>query len=977
MAKTKLELEVSAQDSASKVLNRFNENLQNLDTAARKMTKVFGELGRTGVKKELVSAFTSAETQTNKFSKVVGQLTTDLNSLGKKANPTATDFQKLSDSLRETQKRKTALKRSITILNKVYDEHREELEENKVATERADHHLKLLAQQLKRADQQYSTLKKKVKEATEAKKKQAEETKKATEAEKKNEKQLKKSNSALKTYALNFGKYLLVYKAGGAVIDSFRSALRETATNTLDFEQALAKSSTIAGGFSGNMTKAENSIKNLSSKFGVDAVEATESFYNTLSAGFKENPLEIMAASQKAAIAGNIDMKTSTEAITAAMNIFGEETKNLTEVNDVFFNMVDQGRLTMDQIPDALGKTGETASNMGVSFKELGGILAASTKTTNSLNKSSTQVRSALTAMLKPSKDMERVFQSLGVKTGKQLIEKMGGALGAFQAVRTASGELELSLGDVLGRKEALNAVLSLTDENLSRTASVIESVGNNSGTTEAAVAKMTKTMGHKMKVAKQNALRLGRAFMGPLMKGLNSFFTSFGNGFSKSIGKLIDFELALTTLSRVFVMFGKLIQTIFVTIGKTIGTSVAGILGALRKAFSGDFKGAFEEIKKAGKVVVKDFNDEMLELGSSIDTMLSSRKFTLSVDSPASTKNFKEAGEKVADEISGNIDVDPSKITVGKKKGKIKTKNLDGLFNSLGNAMAGFGRRATGKRIDILNQLIPDLQGPARQEFEAKMKEVGQLYQDQFQKLTSAIAGGREGEARGILDHFKLQIMAAGKDVDKIGAGFLNQQNEMLNRAGAIGSAFSNVAGALGGVISEVERFNSSLAKGLGFIQRFLTIISQIKMIEQSITTLKQQQALAEKGSALAKISATGGIIAGGLGILGTALGFFHNGGPIQRLHNGGVPNRLSAGEVPIIAQTGEYMLSRKAVQNMGGTKAVDNMHRNAQAGGTGGGTNVHLNLAFDPDNFRSFITGTAEGRDIVKQAIIGAFPT
>ena len=61
-----------------------------------------------------------------------------------------------------------------------------------------------------------------------------------------------------------------------------------------------------------------------------------------------------------------------------------------------------------------------------------------------------------------------------------------------------------------------------------------------------------------------------------------------------------------------------------------------------------------------------------------------------------------------------------------------------------------------------------------------------------------------------------------------------------------------------------------------------------------------------------------------------------------------------------------------------MGGTGQVDQMHRNAQAGATGGSnTNVHLNLAFDPDNFRSFITGTAEGRDIIKNAVVGAFPS
>ena len=115
-----------------------------------------------------------------------------------------------------------------------------------------------------------------------------------------------------------------------------------------------------------------------------------------------------------------------------------------------------------------------------------------------------------------------------------------------------------------------------------------------------------------------------------------------------------------------------------------------------------------------------------------------------------------------------------------------------------------------------------------------------------------------------------------------------------------------------------------------------------------------------------------------GGASIVSTLLSaFMHSGGPIQKLHRGGAPNSLASDEVPIIAQTGEYMFSRRAVNNLVGQEAVSRMHQQAEAGKGASSPNVNLNLSFDPDNFRSFLSDTAQGRDIVKQAVIQAFPT
>mgnify|MGYP003134623173 CR=1 FL=1 len=781
-------------------------------------------------------------------------------------------------------------------------------------------------------------------------------------AEDKASRQMDQFTNGLKKNMGTFAKYVLVYQTGFAVLNAFTRSLKKSTTSVLDFERALAKSSTIAGQFAGNMEDAETAITNLSTKFGTDAVEATEAFYTTLSAGFKENPLEILRASQDAAVAGNVKLSESTEAITGALNIFGDEVQDLTKLNDIFFNMVDQGRLTFNQIPDALGKTGQTAKNMGVSIGELGGVLAQSTKTTNSLNKSSTQVRSALTALLKPGSQMKTVFKSLNVETGQQLVKEKG-LLGAFQAVRSASQILGLSLGDVLGRKEALNAVLTTTNEsldeedgNLQKTAATIERVSEVSGTTAQAVKKLMATTSKRLEIFGQKILELGRIFVGPFLKGFLDMADEVKKGLEDNL--LIgfhDLRMGVLRVSKAIIILGKGFKSAFKFFGAVLGQGLGALIEIFEKLSKGDFSGAFDAIKRAGSGMGEVLDKELLEIGKKVDDLMRGKIPKLTKNAVDKTQGaLKNAGKGMASNIVSGLvgNIDP---TAAKKLGKDPAKALRDLVKNF--------ERQAGKKV---SQTEMKIGSSLSLDFHFIVDEVEQA----LSKASKKVLKNKEGAFNDLKD-----AIAQGQlKINTVINDAIKKHNEMLNMAGTVSTAFSNVAGALGGVVSEVERFNASLAKGLGIIQKVLTIVSQIKAIEQAITSYKEAQ---NQADALGKVSAIGGGIASGLGIFGTIASFFHKGGPIQRLHNGGVPNRLSAGEVPIIAQTGEYMLSRRAVQNMGGTEAVDDMHRNAQAGGAGGGTNVHLNLAFDPDNFRSFITGTAEGRDIIKNAVIGAFPS
>jgi len=187
---------------------------------------------------------------------------------------------------------------------------------------------------------------------------------------------------------------------------------------------------------------------------------------------------------------------------------------------------------------------------------------------------------------------------------------------------------------------------------------------------------------------------------------------------------------------------------------------------------------------------------------------------------------------------------------------------------------------------------------------------------------------------------------------------------------------------------VSEIKKNLDFMADGMDNLQAgmenlrrgsgaWLDKVKTVLGIFNSIASAADRIASAQQKQGLAKGMGMLGGFTGGLGgVVGGIMSLFHDGGAIQRLHKGGVPNMLSSDEVPIIAQAGEFMLSKNAVQNMGGQSAVKDMHDNAVAG-AGAGTNVKLNLSFNPDNFRSFLTGTEEGKDIVKQAVIEAFPT
>ena len=103
-----------------------------------------------------------------------------------------------------------------------------------------------------------------------------------------------------------------------------------------------------------------------------------------------------------AAVAGSVDMETAGRANIAILNAWKKPAEEITEVNDVMFQLVRKGVGTYDEFGKSIGKSIPSAVRMGQNVEDLSGAMAFMTRNGLSASMASTSVARAMDAMTKP-----------------------------------------------------------------------------------------------------------------------------------------------------------------------------------------------------------------------------------------------------------------------------------------------------------------------------------------------------------------------------------------------------------------------------------------------------------------------------------------------------------------------------------------------------------------------------------------------
>lgn len=278
------------------------------------------------------------------------------------------------------------------------------------------------------------------------------------------------------------------------------------ANEAVKFEKSMGNISTIIDTNTESMEEMGERVLDLAQKLPVPIDELTSSLYDIRSAGIAaSDQFEVLEASSKLAVAGLSTTQEATNITTSALNAFASEGLSAAETTDILFKSVQFGKTTISELSQAFGATAPIIASANLELSDFMAATSALTTLGTPAAQAQNQLKAAIISLQKPSAEMEKVFQKLGVTTEKELFDKFGGIGGGFMAVNQAITELNLNTAKTWRSTEGLAAVMSLTGATNESYLKTIDAMTSGTDSLNAAFEKQADTTSAQMQIAKNS----------------------------------------------------------------------------------------------------------------------------------------------------------------------------------------------------------------------------------------------------------------------------------------------------------------------------------------------------------------------------------------------------------------------------------------------------------------------------------------
>lgn len=315
------------------------------------------------------------------------------------------------------------------------------------------------------------------------------------------------------------------------------------------FEKAMANVDTTIDSVPGQIKAMGNSVLEMAKTMPVPISQLTEALYDVVSAGIEsKDAMMVLKSSSKLGVAGLGTAKEGVDVITSSLNAFNIKATESEKVANMVFKAVKYGKTTVSGIAESFGSSAALVKNSNVSLEEYLATTATLTTTGMTASRAQTQVSSAVTALIKPSGTMSKIFARLGVKDVPKWIKANGGLVNSMRIVRDEADKMGVLTSKAFGRKEGFSAMLSLLGPLADKFKLVYGDMTGNVNSLDTAFEKQQKTvsagvqrMTNKLTVL---AIKIGEEVMPRV------------NGFINSISGMTDSVLGFVKRNEGFVTF-------------------------------------------------------------------------------------------------------------------------------------------------------------------------------------------------------------------------------------------------------------------------------------------------------------------------------------------------------------------------------------------------------------------------------------
>lgn len=464
------------------------------------------------------------------------------------------------------------------------------------------------AEQIKILNQQIETQKKRVQELTEMEKKSAQqsgenstETLKWAQAVNEAQSELNRMETQLQTMTGPQKLAKDLEEAGqklqdiGGKITSAGETLTKTVTAPIvglgaaagkmasDYEDALAKVSTIADTTKVPMDQLGKSIMELSNQTGQGASDIAEAVYNAISAGQDTaDAVNFVSEALKLSRAGFTDSAAATDILTTALNAYGLEASEVTRVSDVLIQTQNLGKTTVGELAAQMGRVIPTAKAQGVSIENLSAMYAVMTANGINTAQTTTYLSGMLNELGKSGSKAEKAFRAgtEHIKKGglsmQEAMEAGWDLTDVLSVLDEQAGKAGTNISNMFGSAEAGKAATVLLD-NAQQLNSVVDQMSNAAGSTAEAYNNLNTTSFETQLVLNQlknTGIELGTTLLQLLQPALHAA-GEWVNKLSTWVSGLDDNQKKMViTIAGVVAAVGP----VLITVGK-LATGIGSII--------------------------------------------------------------------------------------------------------------------------------------------------------------------------------------------------------------------------------------------------------------------------------------------------------------------------------------------------------------------------------------------------------------
>jgi TP901 family phage tail tape measure protein len=326
-----------------------------------------------------------------------------------------------------------------------------------------------------------------------------------------------------------------------------------------DLQQAVANIQTIKPTI--DTSAVFDALNEMQTRVPQSAAQLGDALYNVFSSIDVDQAggLKLAETFAKGATAAQTDAQTFGTAVLGVMNAYKLGVEDANHISDVFFNTINAGVVTGEELAASMGPVTQSAKAAGVSLDQLGAFMAAVTKEGGPASQNINNLNNFFQKLTTQS--AQKAFSELGIAatdaSGKfrdpiEVLEDLKSLLGDLSQSQAAEA-LQMIFPDAQARLGAQTLI-----SQLDTVKSVLEQNQTAAGATKNAYEIMSATFNSQVKIL-QNSFQsilttLGAAALPLLTPLISALATALPGAFNTAKDALAPFVEAITSLGRYFI---------------------------------------------------------------------------------------------------------------------------------------------------------------------------------------------------------------------------------------------------------------------------------------------------------------------------------------------------------------------------------------------------------------------------------------